>query len=90
MATSDLFSAAKDIQGVEQVYLEHEVEKLIDEEAIEEVVEAFLADVFGKDANLKQDQFIKNVTKHGKWLFDPTALRTKVCETASIEPRFIE
>ena len=55
MATSDLFSAAKDIQGVEQVYLEHEVEKLFDEEAIEEVVEAFLADVFGKDANLKQD-----------------------------------
>ena len=37
------------------MYLEHEVEKLIDEEAIEEVVEAFLADVFGKDANLKQD-----------------------------------
>ena len=86
--TSNVFQLAFDLNGVENVYSEDEVGKLISEDIIEILREdQWLEEVFGAQSRLQNDEWVAKVSKEANWIFDADKLRKKIFAAAEVTMR---
>ena len=79
---------AFDLNGVENVYSEDEVAKLISEDTTEILREdQWLEEVFGAQSRLQNDEWVAKVSKEANWIFDADKLRKKMFAAAEVAMR---
>ena len=89
MATVDIFAAANQLDNVDHVFEEGDRETLGASETMDEFSEDFLEDVFGVQARLSNDAWLKKVTHEAKWIFEPTEIRNKLTTKVGIDGKHI-
>ena len=81
-ATWELFTAARQISGINEIYSENDKIKL--QEQVEVLREdVFLEQIFGDESRLENNDFLKAISKHS-WCFCSVNIRKKLFGLAGI------
>ena len=83
IAGKDIMDAARATDGIECPYTEDDFTEIADN--MDEVAEDFLEDIFGPRARTSAQDWIDKATTDASWVFDPSKLRDRIVEKASLD-----
>ena len=87
LSTIKIMQRCADQDGQACPYDQSDFEKM--EEALEELKDDWLDEVFGVDSKLDSEAWMKKiVAKESIWIFEPEALRKKILEKAELPFRY--
>jgi hypothetical protein len=81
-ATVDMFQFAEEYASISNAFEEHDEKIRAAHEDVRE--DHFLDEVYGKNARLENEPWLKLVSTKAKWVFDPKSLRMKVFEACNL------
>jgi hypothetical protein len=82
----ELFTAASQVGGVDEIYTDEEKQKIEDEvETFRDDI--FLEDVFGVLSRKENEEWLESICKNANYIFNSKELRKKMFEAAGINER---